>query len=1104
MVLANDRLRVARFIVAGLAGVLVMLAAAPAARAQACDVPAGELVSGEGSVEVQRSPAAPFEPLAVGAVLCAADTVRTLAASRAAIALVNEAVLRLDADTTLRLSDVVEEAGQPSVLDLVFGALQSFSRRPREIEVNTPHMALAIRGTEFVVRVDETGSLLAVQEGTVLAANDQGELSVPGGAAVFAAPGEAPRPFVLVRPVDAVQWALHYPPVLALGDLPAALEALPPPGDDPAIEVQRAALLLDRGRVEAARAAIDRALAADPASGTAVALLSVIDTAQNRPAEALANAERAVALSPGAAAPLVALAYALQAAFDIEGAHAALVEATRAEPGNALAWARLAELELMRGRRDLARQAAERAAALEPGLARAQSVLGFANLVEIRVWPARRAFRRAIELDSGDPMARFGLGLTEIRGGDIEGGRRLIELAVGLDPSNALLRSYLGKAYFEAKRGDLAAEQLALARELDPLDPTPYLFDAIRLQTENRPVEALRALDRSIALNDNRAVYRSRLLLDEDRAARGAAISRVYTDLGFTDRGVREASRSLSLDPSNAAAHRFLSDVLVGTERREVARVSELLQAQMLQDINVNPVQPALSETNLNIVTNGGPATPGFNEFTPLFERDQVRFNATGLLGSNNTLGGEAVASAISGRHSFSVGGFEYDSDGFRRNFDNRTSIYNVFYQAAVTPELNVQAEYRHRDTDIGDLDLVWDADDFDALSERDITTDSYRLGARWSPTPNSDFLGSFIYTDVSDQRFDVFGPDEVNQRADENGYQYELQHIYRRERFNLVTGGAYNYVDTQEFFEVVGLFDENFNDDIEQIHPYVYGTINFPSAFTWTLGAAYDDFEQGPTEVTRLNPKLGLQWQVNDALELRAAYFGVVKPGLTTNRTLEPTQVAGFNQFFDDSSGAASTRGGIGFDWRASDRLLFGGELTMRNVSENFQTGPNSSQTTNWEEQTHRLYANWAVTDRIALNTGITYDRFEADRSQLTEFTEVPEELTTISVPLGVNYFDPGGFFAGATLSLVHQDLDRAGNNVSGFGEGDSSFALVDLQAGYRFPRRAGKLTLQVNNLFDKGFDYQDNSFREFGDSPSVSPFIPERQIFLYLTLNF
>ena len=87
-------------------------------------------------------------------------------------------------------------------------------------------------------------------------------------------------------------------------------------------------------------------------------------------------------------------------------------------------------------------------------------------------------------------------------------------MAVGLDSTNSLLRSYLGKAYFEEKRDPLDARQFALAKQLDPLDPTPYLYDAIRLQSINRPVEAMLSMEKSIDLNDNRAVYRSNLLLD--------------------------------------------------------------------------------------------------------------------------------------------------------------------------------------------------------------------------------------------------------------------------------------------------------------------------------------------------------------------------------------------------------------------------------------------------------------------------------------------------------------------------------------------------------------------------------------------------------------
>ena len=88
---------------------------------------------------------------------------------------------------------------------------------------------------------------------------------------------------------------------------------------------------------------------------------------------------------------------------------------------------------------------------------------------------------------------------------------------------------------------------------------------------------------------------------------------------------------------------RFVTLVTLLLSLPAIARVSELLQAQMLQDVNINPVQPSVGATNLNIVTLGGPANPGFNEFTPLFQSNQMQFNVTGIGGSNDTLGGEAV-----------------------------------------------------------------------------------------------------------------------------------------------------------------------------------------------------------------------------------------------------------------------------------------------------------------------------------------------------------------------------------------------------------------------------------------------------------------------------
>ena len=171
---------------------------------------------------------------------------RTGSLSRAAVVLINEEVLRLDQETTLKLSDVPLDVEQPSLLDLATGAVQSFSRSPRKVNVDTSYMTLAIRGTEFIVRVEEGRSLLTVFEGEVLASNAQGEVPVPRGQSVVATPGQAPQPFLIARPRDAAQWSLFYPPIFSA-----------PPGDAPDLgDAQR---LAAGGDIAGALVALDQA-----------------------------------------------------------------------------------------------------------------------------------------------------------------------------------------------------------------------------------------------------------------------------------------------------------------------------------------------------------------------------------------------------------------------------------------------------------------------------------------------------------------------------------------------------------------------------------------------------------------------------------------------------------------------------------------------------------------------------------------------------------------------------------------------------------------------------------------------------------------------------
>src|SRR6185436_14634362 len=105
-----------------------------------------------------------------------------------------------------------------------------------------------------------------------------------------------------------------------------------------------------------------------------------------------------------------------------------------------------------------------------------------------------------------------------------------------------------------------ARKELSLAQKLDPNDPTSWLYMALLDQQENRINEAVEDLEKSKELNDNRSVFRSRLMLDQDEAVRGANLASMYRDDGMFDRSVQEAARAVNYDYANYSAHLFLAN----------------------------------------------------------------------------------------------------------------------------------------------------------------------------------------------------------------------------------------------------------------------------------------------------------------------------------------------------------------------------------------------------------------------------------------------------------------------------------------------------------------------------------------------------------------
>ena len=175
-----------------------------------CDPWVAKLVSVEGSVQISRAGQTQWQPVRLNDTFCPGDRVRVGEKSRADVALVNQPVLRLNQDTTITFGGVREE--KTSLVELVKGALYFFSRLPRNLEIITAFVNAGVEETEGLVQVEADRALITIFEGKVLASNQAGSLILTDGQSAVAERGQAPVLRTVVRPRDAVQWALFFRP----------------------------------------------------------------------------------------------------------------------------------------------------------------------------------------------------------------------------------------------------------------------------------------------------------------------------------------------------------------------------------------------------------------------------------------------------------------------------------------------------------------------------------------------------------------------------------------------------------------------------------------------------------------------------------------------------------------------------------------------------------------------------------------------------------------------------------------------------------------------------------------------------------------------------
>ncbi len=907
-----------------------------------------------------------WSPATVGQSLAIGDRLRTGEESRAAVRLSNASILRVDELTETEILPPRETAGKPT-LNLKQGAAYFFSREgAREVQVETPAANGAIRGTEFVMRVSAGGRTSFIMlDGELELSNAQGSVLVRGGEAAEVVPGGVPRKTAVLNAINAIQWCLYYPGILDLnelafsanerrawslsleayrsGELLEALRRFPGrrSGLSDAGKVYRASLLLSVGQIDEAEPLLRSAARNTPGRDALFTLIAAVTlrTRENDPRR----------YGPS---DWMAESYYRQSKGDLPGALEAAEKAIELSPSFGFAWTRLAELHFSFGRVPQAQRALETGLSFSPRNPAAHALRGFLLSAENNIAAAQKSFETAMAIDGALGNAWLGRGLTRIRRGQAELGRQDLQTAAALEPNRSIFHSYLGKAFSNALQPRKAKLELDRAKDLDPQDPTPWLYSAIENKQNNRINLAVRDLERSVALNDNRRIFRSRFLLDQDRAVRSANLAAIYQAAGMEELSVREATRAVESDYASASAHLFLANSYNALRdprrinlRFETPWFNELLLANLLSPVGGGPLSQFVSE----------------QEYSKLFEADRFGLSSTTTYFSSSEVRETASQFGTFGNFSYSIDTeYQYDPGQRPNNEITRSETYGQM-KFQITPRDVLFLQTKYQDVRQGDLLQRYDQDDFaPGVRFREVQEPAIILAGfrhEWAPGVHTLLLAGRLADEITFS--------DLNRAADaaefvRTGYQPnvsrsliltrnpagaitnafllpldlryhstfttytgEVNHIWEQENNTLVAGarfqsGEFHTTDRIDnppgfagpFFDVPAAAHD-FRTELDRQSVYAYDTWRPFRTLSLTAGLSYDrlhfpENHRNPpllaTQSTRsrFSPKAGLIWNPLGKLVLRGAYARALG-GVSFDESvqLEPNQVAGFNQVF-------------------------------------------------------------------------------------------------------------------------------------------------------------------------------------------------------------
>jgi tetratricopeptide (TPR) repeat protein len=901
------------------------------------------------------------------------------------------------------------------------------------------------------------------------------------------------------------------------------------------------------GKAPQARTILESALQQWPQDTMARCQLAQIYLVQNH--KERARQEAAQALSRAPSSPLVLLTTALVniAYFDLPAASQHLQEALAADQRFVPAYVYLAKIQLGGNYLDRAWNTIGRALKLAPREAEVLTLAGFIRLAFRDYQAAKEYFGRAVAANPGLGEPHLGLGIYYFRYRQMDRGLAEMLTATLLEPRISLYQSELGKALYQVRAFDKALQVYDYAKTLDKNDPTPYLYKGIALTDLNRPAEAVQEIDRSIVLNDNQAVFRSRIMLDRDQAVSNYNLARAYTELGLGDWAYSKAVTSVAKSPTESSAYIFLANSYLATGQRLASAETAFLLYRLLSPAN---------QSTFSL----------YNDYTPMFEMPYWRGLVQGGIGAwqehqRITADSVEVYGGLPGL-AFDVGGFYSGDRGFRaRNADNTNYTITGLLKAEPTVKHSLLFNYTYYDDEAGDNSNLNDYRYNNLPYYRQYYRDRVlELGYVYRFNPNATLLTYYNYSTVDSRTKDfnfgsgtspftyppfVIAPGFTQVDSGYNTYNFkeylmnEISHETNNAQVqqqliidNHTFIGGFDYFSGHLKFRSTDQYDEfllNYYNLTSTLlfngvpivtlnNPYTL-TLNIP--FSTTLKNDYQPPERSSTfyllDYWHFNPHLmiemgvvkdiakssrvgfatpvynnkwggrfGVNYLVNDQHTLRLALQEhVTTHFLSLSPSLIPPEVASFPWQINVDDGSQVREAGFAWEAQWTPKTFGVLRFDVHRISVPLYQVDTDLAEYRVQWMWKRYLASYTLNQIISRYFGLSLSGWVKKIDPNFPGSHDYKEYAGAGQ---IIFWHPSGFRAGFGSIFGKQDLTNRGDNL---------FGILNASMGYEFPGKRGLATLDFGNILNRHFYLQ----KEFVTSDT---FFPARSIMFKLALYF